>query len=118
MTEKELVEHIQYRLQEVIDNIKITIEKDTTSEFETKCLYEYLVMQCNNTKSFVTLITARDWNREELFRIYYLAYNSILSIELLITREKDTFGYYGYTDLDNLLIDCLQTITGQIFFTE
>lgn len=75
-------------------------------------------MQCNNTKSFVTLITARDWSKEELFRIYYLAYNSILSIGLLIRYEKDTFGYYGYTELDDLLTDCLQTISGQMFFTE
>lgn len=118
MTENQLVEYIQYRLQEVIDSIEITSKKTTFCELKTKCLYEYLIMQCSNTKNFITLITAREWGKEELFRIYYLVYNSILSIELLIGREKDTFGYYGYTELDDLLIDCLQAINGQIFFTE
>lgn len=118
MTEKELVEYIRDRLDEVIDSIESTVENDTTREFETKCLYEHLIMQCNNTKSFILLVIMREWSKEELFRIYYLTYNSILSIRLLIEYEKDTFGYNGYTELDDLLTDCLQTINGQIFFTE
>lgn len=118
MTENQFVEYIQHRLQEVIDRIEITSKTSTACEFETKCLYEYLVMQCSNTKSFITLVTMRDWDKEELSRIYYLAYNSILSIVLLIRYEEDTFGYYGYRKLDDLLVDCLQTISGQLFFIE
>lgn len=115
---KEFIRYIRDRLDEVIDSIEGTVENDTTCEFETKCLYEHLIMQCNNTKSFILLVIMREWSKEELFRIYYLTYNSILSIKLLIEHEKDTFGYYGYTELDDLLVDCLQTISGQMFFTE
>ena len=118
MTEKELVEYIQNRLDEAIDSIQQTIDKNTTCEFKTKCLYEYLIMQCNNTKSFITIAIMKDWNKEEFSRIYYLTYNSILSIDLLIGREKDSFGYYEYTDLDESLTDCMQTLSGQMLLTQ
>lgn len=118
MTEKQLIEYIQCRLQEVIDSIEVTSKKSTACELETKCLYEYLVMQCNTAKTFIEIICMKEWNKEELLRIYYLVYNSILSIELLIGHEKDTFGYYGYTDLDELLTDCMQTINGQMLLAD
>ena len=115
MTEKELVEYIQNRLDEAIDRIQQTIDKNTTCEFKTKCLYEYLIMQCNNTKSFITIAIMKDWNKEEFSRIYYLTYNSILSIDLLIGRENDCFERYDYEELDGLLTICLQAILGQLF---
>lgn len=118
MTEKELVKYIQYRLQEVIDSIELTSKKDTACELETKCLYEYLIMQCSNAKRFIEIICMKEWSKNDLLRVYYLVYNSILSIELLIEREKDTFGYCGYAELDDLLIDCLQSLNSQMLLTD
>lgn len=118
MTEKQLVEYIQYRLQEVIESIRVASKKYTACELETKCLYEYLIMQCSNAKRFIEIICMREWSKNDLLRIYHLVYNSILSIKLLIECEKDTFGYCGYAELDDLLIYCLQAISGQMLLTD
>ncbi|WP_127448484.1 hypothetical protein [Veillonella sp. 3310] len=117
MTEKELVEYIQHRLDEIIDVIERAIENGD-GDFETNCLYKYLIMQCNSTKSFVGIASTRPWRKKDLCRIYHLIYNSMLSIDLLFEYEKDNFGYYEYTDLDELLTDCMQTLSGQMLLTQ
>lgn len=118
MTEKELVKYIQDKLNKAIDSIERTIEIGDNDDYEQECLYEYLIMQCSNVKRFIEVACMREWRKKDLRRIYHLVYNSILSIELLIEREKDTFGYYGYAELDDLLIDCLQAISGQMLLTD
>lgn len=118
MTEKELVKYIQDRLDKAIDSIERTIEIGDNDDYEQECLYEYLIMQCSNAKRFIEVACMREWRKKDLRRIYLLAYNSILSIDLLMEHEKDSFGYYGYTELDELLTDCLQTINGQVVLAQ
>lgn len=118
MTEKELVEYIQNRLDEAIDSIERTIEIGYNDDYEQECLYEYLIMQCSNAKRFIEIICMKEWRKKDLLRIYLLAYNSILSIDLLMEHEKDSFGYYEYTDLDESLTDCMQTLSGQMLLTQ
>lgn len=113
MTKEKLIEYIQHRLDDIIDVIERAIENGD-GDFETNCLYEYLIMQCNSTKSFVGIVSTRPWRKKDLRRIYHLAYNSILSIDLLMEHEKDSFGYYEYTDLDESLTDCMQTLNSQM----
>lgn len=118
MTEKELVKYIQDKLDKAIDSIERTIEIGDNDDYEQECLYEYLIMQCSNAKRFIEVACMREWRKKDLRRIYLLAYNSILSIDLLMEHEKDSFGYYGYTELDELLTDCLQTINGQVVLAQ
>lgn len=117
MTKEKLVEYIQDRLDEIIDIIECAIE-NIEDDLEINCLYEYLVMQCNSTKSFVGIVSMRPWRKKDLHRIYHLIYNSILSIDLLFEYEKDNFRYYEYIDLDELLTDCMQTINGQMLLAD
>lgn len=117
MTKEELVEYIQDRLDSTIDVIERAIENGD-GDLETNCLYEYLIMQCNSTKSFVGIVSMRPWRKKDLHRIYHLIYNSILSIDLLFEYEKDNFRYYEYIDLDELLTDCMQTINGQMLLAD
>lgn len=118
MTEKELVKYIQDRLDEVIDSIERTIENGDSDELNSKCLYEYLIMQSSNTKKFIEVICMRDWSKNDLLRVYYLVYNSILSIDLLMEYEKDSFGYHEYIALDESLTDCMQTLNSQMLLTD
>lgn len=118
MTEKQLVEYIQDKLDGAIAIVERTSQYNKYEELEVKCLYEHLVAQCNSTMSFVTLIIMKEWEEKELFRVYYLVYHSISSILQLIRYEKDNFEYYDYMILDDLLTDCTQVISGQVFFTE
>ena len=114
MTEKELVEYIQNRLDEAIDSIERTIEIGYSDDYEQECLYEYLIMQCSNAKRFIEVACMREWRKKDLRRIYLLAYNSILSIDLLMEYEKDSFEYCEYVDLYESLTDCMQTLNSQI----
>ena len=75
-------------------------------------------MQCSNAKRFIEVACMREWRKKDLRRIYLLAYNSILSIDLLMEHEKDSFGYYAYTDLDESLTDCMQTLNSQMLITD
>lgn len=118
MTEKELVKYIQDKLDKAIDSIERTIEIGDNDDYEQECLYEYLIMQCSNTKRFIEVACMREWRKKDLLRIYHLAYNSILSIDLLMEHEKDNFGYCEYTDLDELLTDCMQTLNSQMLLKQ
>ena len=118
MTEKELVKYIQDKLDGATAVVERTSQYNKFEELEVKCLYEYLILQCNNTKHFAELLTMREWKEKELFRVYYLVYHSISSILQIIRYEKDNFEYYDYMILDDLLTDCTQVISGQVFFTE
>ena len=118
MTEKELVKYIQDRLDKAIDSIERTIEIGDNDDYEQEGLYEYLIMQCSNAKRFIEVACMREWRKKDLRRIYLLAYNSILSIDLLMDHEKDSFGYYAYTDLDESLTDCMQTLNSQMLITD
>ena len=118
MTEKELVEYIQDKLDKAIDSIERTIEVGDNDDYEQECLYEYLIMQCSNAKRFIEIICMREWRKKDLRRIYLLTYNSILSVDLLVESEKDSFGYCEYIDLDELLTDCMQTLSGQMLLAQ
>ena len=118
MTEKELVGYIQGRLDGATDVVERTSQYNKFEELEVKCLYEYLILQCNNTKHFAELLTMREWKEKELFRVYYLVYHSISSILQIIRYEKDNFEYYDYMILDELLTDCMQTLSGQMLLTK
>ena len=118
MTEKELVKHIQDRLDGATAIVERTSQYNKFEELEVKCLYEYLILQCNNTKHFAELLTMREWKGKELFRVYYLVYHSISSILQITRYEKDNFEYYDYMILDELLTDCLQTISGQVVLAQ
>lgn len=118
MTEKELVKYIQDKLDGAIDSIERTIEIGDNDDYEQECLYEYLIMQCSNAKRFIEVACMREWRKKDLRRIYLLAYNSILSIDLLMEHEKDSFEYCEYVDLYESLTDCMQTLNSQILIAD
>ena len=118
MTKEKLVEYIQDRLDRTIAIVERTSQCKKFEELEVKCLCEYLVLQCNNTKHFVGLLTMREWEEKELFRVYYLVYHSISSILQIIRYEGDNFEYYDHMILDELLVDCMRTINEQMLLAD